>query len=315
MPKVLFLSANPFVEQKFLRLDDEVLGVKARLDAAPSHQIEVSRFERVQASQVQLLISKEKADIVHFAGHGTVDGALLFENEERKSKPMGATELADIFRAVRSDKPRCVVFNSCYSEALARPVSRHIEFVVGMTGEHPDHSAIGFAAGFYFALACNRSLADAVELGRLEAAIAYKAGSSPKLLKRRGADPTRATFSGQCELRAEFILDEKQRPCQKKNGEFALLIYVHNAPPTAFSTVYQINHRTFPKPFKEIARDQSGRFDRETSSYGDVEVRATIWCSKESIATRSLLSEALRRHYGPDPELGVRAAIDELAND
>lgn len=53
--------------------------------------------------------------IVHFAGHGTGEEGLIFEDEAGNPKLIDGAVLAGLF-ALFAEEIRCVVLNGCYSE-------------------------------------------------------------------------------------------------------------------------------------------------------------------------------------------------------
>ncbi len=105
--------------------------------------------------------------IVHFSGHGTDTGELYFENELGKSQPVKPNALESLFKHF-SEEISCVVLNACYSETLAKAISKHIPFVIGMNKAIGDEAAITFATGFYKALGAGRSFEKAYELAKAE---------------------------------------------------------------------------------------------------------------------------------------------------
>ncbi len=66
---------------------------------------------------------------------------------------------------VLKDRVRIVVFNACHSEAQALAVAEHIEMTLGMSRTIKDRHAIAFAAEFYQAMAYDRTVKEAYNLG------------------------------------------------------------------------------------------------------------------------------------------------------
>lgn len=131
-------------------------------------------------------------DVVHFSGHGTKAGELLFPGgSDGTSVPIPAPTLARVFKQLR-DRIKCVVLNACYSEIQAKAIAESIPCVVGMSRAVPDATAIAFAAGFYEALAFGKSIAEAFELGQIQvelsAVIAPTTSAIPQLIVRPGED-------------------------------------------------------------------------------------------------------------------------------
>ncbi|MGA5515980.1 CHAT domain-containing protein [Streptomyces pseudogriseolus] len=102
--------------------------------------------------------------IVHFAGHGTDDGRLLFEDESGTSVAVPVRALAD---ALALHAPLdCVVLNSCWTAAHAEDLLDCAATVVGTDGELGDAAAIAFAEGFYGSLAHSGAVDRACAAGR-----------------------------------------------------------------------------------------------------------------------------------------------------
>ncbi|OKH37247.1 hypothetical protein NIES2101_36635 [Calothrix sp. HK-06] len=102
--------------------------------------------------------------IVHFSGHGTVTGELLFEDNLGTLLPVQPDALAKLFALVNK-QVHCVILNACHSKIQAEAIAEYIPFVIGMNQAIGDQAAIAFAIGFYTALGANRSIEDAYNFG------------------------------------------------------------------------------------------------------------------------------------------------------
>lgn len=60
------------------------------------------------------------------------------------------------------------VLNACYSEAQAKAIARHIDYVIGMQQAIGDTAAIAFSAGFYQALGDGRNIEEAYKMGSVK---------------------------------------------------------------------------------------------------------------------------------------------------
>ena len=114
---ILFLAANPKSTDR-LRLDEEVRTIDERLRLAQYRD----RFNLVQQWAVRTgdildAMLRYRPDIVHFSGHGSTDGALIFENAAGAAKPVSAAALGALFEALEG--VRCVVMNGCWSTTHA----------------------------------------------------------------------------------------------------------------------------------------------------------------------------------------------------
>ncbi|GAA0252378.1 hypothetical protein GCM10010492_61130 [Saccharothrix mutabilis subsp. mutabilis] len=105
-------------------------------------------------------------DLVHFAGHGTPDGSLLFEDDAGHAAPVAVDDLARTFAVL--DELRCVLLNSCYTAAYAHALRSRAEAVVGSTIPLGDACATAFTRGFYTALGHGGTLRRAYDAGLAE---------------------------------------------------------------------------------------------------------------------------------------------------
>ena len=164
MIKILFLAANP-KDTASLRLGEEVSAIEQRLRlSALREQFVVQQEWAVRVTDLQGHLLRHQPHIVHFSAHGSKTGKTILENPIRRSKVVTSRALKDLFSTLK-DNVRCVVLNSCYSEAQAKAIINAVECVVGMSRAIDDRSAIAFAASFYQGLGYGRSLKTAFDLG------------------------------------------------------------------------------------------------------------------------------------------------------
>lgn len=161
---ILFLAAEP-TDKFHLRLGEELREIQEELQI--SRMRERFRLEQrlsVRPSDISRAMLDVEPQIVHFSGHGTVTGELCFENQEGETHPIKPGALATLFKQF-SDRVSCVVLNACYSEAQAKAIARHIDYVIGMNQAIGDRAAIAFTIGFYQALGAGRTVEEAFRLG------------------------------------------------------------------------------------------------------------------------------------------------------
>lgn len=191
---ILLLAANPRGVDR-LRLDEEVRTIDERLRLAQYRdRFNLEQQWAVRTGDILDAMLRFKPDIVHFSGHGSLDGDLIFEDAAGHARPVSAAALGALFRALEG--VRCVVMNACWSAAHASQVAEHVDCVVGMARTVSDEAAIGFAAGFYRSLGEGKSVGKAFELGKTQ--ILLDGGDEeqiPQLESRRGVDPASVTFA------------------------------------------------------------------------------------------------------------------------
>jgi len=164
MISILFLAADP-TDMARLRLGEEVREIQEKLQLSKDrdnfalHQ----RFAVRSVDITQALLDVDP-QIVHFSGHGTNTGALCVESRQGEMHPIQPEALAALFEQFAM-QVKCVILNACYSEAQAQAISKHVEYVIGMSAAIGDRAAIAFAVGFYQAIGAGRSINEAYKLG------------------------------------------------------------------------------------------------------------------------------------------------------
>lgn len=78
---ILFLSANPEGTTK-LKLVEEYKQIDAKIQASEfREQFELEQSHAVSLMELQHLLLRFKPNIVHFSGHGSENGALVFDSD------------------------------------------------------------------------------------------------------------------------------------------------------------------------------------------------------------------------------------------
>ncbi len=185
---ILFLAANPAATNQ-LQLDEEMRAIDAALrKAAFRDRFALHSHWALRYADLPEILLRYNPHIVHFSGHGSEKGELVFAQEGGGVHHVPPAALSDLFDLLR-DNIGCVVLNACYSEGQAQGIAESIDCVVGMESAVADSAAIEFAAGFYTGLGFGRSIKTAFGLGRNRmAALGGGEESIPKLLALR-SDP------------------------------------------------------------------------------------------------------------------------------
>lgn len=161
--KILFLGASPINEVK-LRIDEEVREIETGLKLAKLRdQFELKSEWAVTNKTLQQAMLDESPTIVHFSGHGDIDGIAL-EDTLGNSKLIDTDAISSLFELFSKDI-KCVILNSCYSESQAREISKHVPYVIGMKSSIGDKTAIAFSLGFYTALGAGKDIDFAYKMG------------------------------------------------------------------------------------------------------------------------------------------------------
>ncbi|MNK78811.1 CHAT domain protein [compost metagenome] len=163
MIKILFLGASPIDEVK-LRIDEEVREIETGLKLAKLRdQFDLKSEWAITTQTLQQAILDETPTIVHFSGHGDVDG-IAVEDKLGNSKLVDNDAISSLFELFSADI-HCVILNSCYSESQAIEISKHIPYVIGMKSSIGDKTAIAFSLGFYTALGAGKDIEFAYKMG------------------------------------------------------------------------------------------------------------------------------------------------------
>ena len=162
--KILLLAANP-KDTTRLRLDEEFREIDERLRLSKQRDhFEIKQKSAVRIKDLQLALLDEQPHIVHFSGHGELEGIML-EDQSGKATLVNPKGLSGLFKILADDGIECVVLNACYSETQAKAIGEHIPFVISMRKEIGDKAAIEFSVGFYNGIGAGKSVEQSYRLG------------------------------------------------------------------------------------------------------------------------------------------------------
>lgn len=165
---ILFLSSNPKciyindigeeIEQQKLDLDKEAREIKESITKSLNR--DSINFETRWATRVQDLfqaINETNPTIIHFSGHGTSNGELVFQDNNDKPKLVSNEAITEMI-AASSDDIRMIVFNNCFSSTQAKIILDKVEATIGMNTSIGDDSAILFSSQLYSSIGFGLSL-------------------------------------------------------------------------------------------------------------------------------------------------------------
>jgi len=167
--KVLCFLADPLRESK-IRIDREAR-MLAEIERMGGFELQVMHAVRVNDLIQSILY--EKPNILHFAGHGSADGRLVFEDDRGGPALVGAGELAQAISASSESVLDCVVLNSCYTGSDAEAFRRATRVVAGSVSAISDTCAIAFARGFYTGISAGQDPVRAYETGRAQMSLSH----------------------------------------------------------------------------------------------------------------------------------------------
>ena len=161
---ILFLSSDPTNTNR-LRLSEELREIHEKLQLARLRdRFDFQTRMSVRPADISQALLDTQPKIVHFSGHGSDKGELLFESQTGQAHPVEPDALAALFRQF-SHHVKCVILNACYAEAQAKAIAEYVDYVIGMKMAISDKAAIAFAVGFYQGIGAGRSIKDAFNLG------------------------------------------------------------------------------------------------------------------------------------------------------
>lgn len=164
---ILVLAANP-IGTDLLQLQEEANRIRLRLQEGEVGKNYIVKVERaVQAEELSKYLLQYEPLILHFSGHGSPSGEIIFNNSQGQGQPVSPDALAELLAVLRG-RIECVVLNACFSLEKADALADKVSCVVSMSKEIDDRSAVTFAAGFYRGLGLGRGYYTAFELGRNE---------------------------------------------------------------------------------------------------------------------------------------------------
>lgn len=187
--RILFLGANPsdYVQ---LNLPKERHEIDRRIQTGPLRdRFELKDAWAVTAADLSTTLLRYKPAILHFSGHGLAQGELLLNDESGRAAPVSAAALSNLFKLFAAKGLRCVVLNACYSAVQAAAMAKHVDCVIGISGEIEDRAAQAFTSGFYAGLAQGEPIQSAFDFGCLQIQLMNLPNpEQPQLLGRAGVD-------------------------------------------------------------------------------------------------------------------------------
>lgn len=197
--KVHFLAADA---SRLLDIQEEFRQIKQRLqqEGAYRERLELVLDTALEAQEIQAVLDRNRAQIVHFSGHGLAGGVLLVRDAASKApRELAPKALVGLFRILNRDGHiRLVVLNACHSLPLAEALTREgvVPAVVGMNKPIPDAAAIAFSDSLYRSLADGGSIERAFDLAvnQIELLHGETKAEIPELRLAPGASRTTTLF-------------------------------------------------------------------------------------------------------------------------
>ncbi|SRR6266487_5763039 len=191
--KVLFIAADPKEKgSQSLSLSEEIREITHKVRASTHRESLI--FQQIWAARPNDLLqalNQHMPDIVHFSGHGSATGELMFLGKQGQKHPISGTALEALFSALK-DNIQVVLLNACYSEIQARAITNVINCAIGMRTGIGDEAAIVFSSAFYQAIGFGRSVQEAFDQGKVALQIeGIPEHAIPQLLLKKNVNPNR----------------------------------------------------------------------------------------------------------------------------
>lgn len=189
--RIQFLSAEPDTTKR-LRVGREHREINQRLrDGEHRERFDlIEPRSAVRVTDLQAYISRGRAQIVHFSGHGEPGGYLLLESQAGTPQRIAPESLRILLDTWNEDQHiRCVVINACHSHELAALLVREADGIpcaIGTEQAISDIAARCFSEGFYGALADGHALGKAFQAGCAQ--VSLESPSEAKLFQLEVAE-------------------------------------------------------------------------------------------------------------------------------
>jgi hypothetical protein len=194
---VLYLMANP-IRRHALRIDAEVSKVSEEIRRSLFRDnIELHQSPAANLDAIIRGLNDHRPRIVHFSGHGSVDGIAFDDGGIKRVKKQFVTfdTLGKAFSAT-DDPPDVVVLNACKSAGARAALLGTAKAVVVMQNEISDFAAVAFATKFYGGIASGQSLQAAFDQGRLAVeAVSMGEDATPVLVAAKGVNPKKLVLA------------------------------------------------------------------------------------------------------------------------
>ncbi len=162
---VLFLASNPD-DTNHLKLDEEARAIQEMIRKS-EHRDSIRFVSRwaVRPMDVLQAINEECPTVVHFSGHGSLNGDIVLQGDDGSRKFITPEAIASAI-STAADSVRLVFFNACFSSEQAQKVIAHVDAAIGMRASIGDEAARVFASQFYSAIGFGKSLNIAFKQGK-----------------------------------------------------------------------------------------------------------------------------------------------------
>lgn len=163
---VLFIASNPKGEAQ-LKLDEEIRAITKKIRESEFRDaVELQAVWAVRPDDLLQALNEHKPTIVHFSGHGSDQGELVFQDDSGDTKLISLEAIVQLFKVMASGI-ELVIFNACYSYIQAEGVISHVKAAIGMNDSIGDDAARVFSAQLYSAIGFGRNVREAFDQAKV----------------------------------------------------------------------------------------------------------------------------------------------------
>ena len=165
--RILILAASPWNCSRIL-VDEEAREIFVRLQEGPYRdKFELHFFMATRPRDLQWLLLKYRPHIVHFSGHGHKTRRIILGGAPGRGKTVDTQGLAHVFALYRRYL-RLVVLNACFTDSLARSITKTVDYSIGTSKAIGDKAGVAFAGAFYRGLGFGNSVKEAFASAKAE---------------------------------------------------------------------------------------------------------------------------------------------------
>lgn len=187
--KVLFLAADPFRENAWRELGEEMRAIRSAVQQGPAgDRVELVAHFAMHARDAQDALLRHQPQVVHFAAADAGPAALYLGGDDGRRRPLDREALRGLL-GVAGESVRVVVLDGSDALPAVEALRDVADYTVGTNRRTGDASAVAFAETFYTALGIGSTVLTAFEdgLSRLQAEGDVDAGPPVRRI-RRGVD-------------------------------------------------------------------------------------------------------------------------------
>ena len=162
--------ANPR-DQNPIAVEKEYQALTNAIDKSRyREQIAYTLWPGASIKDFQDLLEQFKPNVLHFSGHATKVGDLIFQGSYDESEMVPLDPFIQAFQLLGNDL-KLVVLSACYSKEQAEKIIQHIDCVIGMNKKINDNEAKTFSESFYGSIGNGISVGKAFEIAKNELAL------------------------------------------------------------------------------------------------------------------------------------------------